>query len=128
MKIIYWLQFTAVIVVAVILFYGVYRGINNGILAAQSEVVLANARTIVKGLDYFYSDQNRYPSQEEFANTNLMLAYISGYPPVNIGAGACATGAGNYGYHSLDFKRYELNFCLPASFEKFPAGINTAKR
>ena len=128
MKIIYWLQFTAVIVVAVVLFYGIYRGANKGASAAKSEVVLANARAIAAGLDYFYADQNRYPSQEEFADTNLMLAYISGYPPISIGGGACVPNAANYGYHTLDFKGYELNFCLPSSVEQFPEGVNTAKR
>jgi hypothetical protein len=131
MKIISWLQLAAVILVAVILFYGVYRGISKGSLAAKSEVVLANARALTVGLDYFYQDQNRYPSQAEFANTNLMLAYITGYPPVTISDGACAgsrLSSGNYDYHSLDFRGYQLNFCLPASVEKFPAGLNAANR
>jgi hypothetical protein len=131
MKIIYWLQFAAVVVVAVILFYGIYRGVHNGSLNAKSEVVLANARAITAGLDNFYSDQNRYPSQEEFANTNLMLAYISGYPPFPITGGQCSPDvwrSNNFDYHSLDFKGYQLNFCLPASVEKFSAGVNTAKR
>lgn len=125
MKIMYWLQFAAVVVVAVILFFGIYRGVSSGILSGKSEIVLTNTRTIVKGLDYFYADQNRYPSQEEFGNTNLMLAYLTGYPPIDISGGVCTT---SYGYHSLDFKTYELHFCLPVSVEKFPAGLNIAKR
>lgn len=127
MKITYWLQLTAVIVVAVVLFYGVYRGVSTGTLSAKSQVVLANAKALAAGLNFFYADQNRYPSQEEFADTNLMLAYITGYPPVAINGGSCVSTT-NYGYHTLDFKGYELNFCLPASVENFPPGLNTAKR
>lgn len=131
MKITYWLQFTAVLVVAVILFFGIYKGVTKGALNAKSEVILANTKTLTQGLSYFYQDQNRYPSQEEFADKNLMLAYVSGYPAVSISGGSCTPDFGdqsNYDYHSLDFQSYELNFCLPSSVENFPAGKNTAKR
>lgn len=117
--------------VAVVLFYGLYRGYSGGNLDAKSETVISNARAVVEGLNYFYADQNRYPSQEEFADANLMLAYISGYPPASIAGGPCTgepAASGGFTYRSLDFKTYELDFCLPSKTGNFPAGLNTAKR
>ncbi len=129
MRIIYWLQFTAVGLVAVILIYSTYSGITSGITDGKSHTVLANAKTIAQGLKYFYDDQNRYPSREEFSDLNLMRSYITGYPPLAIAGGACLENAelGGFDYYSLDFKTYELRFCLPGAIDNFKPGINSVK-
>lgn len=130
MRITYWLQLTAVGLVAVILLYVTYSGIRSGNLDAKSEVVLANAKTLAEGINYFYEDQDRFPSDEEFLDFDIMSSYIEGYPPVKIWGGQCLSKERNdsYSYFSLNEKSYELSFCLPSAIEGYKAGNNTVKR
>ncbi len=131
MRITYWLQLTAVGLVAVILLYVTYSGIRSGSTDAKSEVVLANAKTLAEGINYFYEDQDRFPSDEEFSNADVMSSYIEGYPPINIFSGACIGNEqdnSTYSYFSLNEKSYELSFCLPSEIGGYKAGKNTVKR
>ncbi len=125
MKIFNWLQLAAVIVVAVVLFFTLYRGARSGVLVAKSDTVLSDTRAIVQAFSYFHDDQGRYPSQDEFTNNALMSVYLTNFPPAQITGGVCNA---TFGYHTIDYTSYELHFCLPTGTQKFPAGINMAKR
>ena len=117
-----WVQNSAVVLAAVILFISLWQGVHAGGLSARTRAVLDNAQAITKGLDYFNSDQGRYPSMQEFSDGNIMSRYFSGYPFRDIDGGNCVA---SYYYHSIiPYKSYELQFCLPQKSGNFPAGAN----
>ena len=117
-----WVQNSAVILVAVILFISLWRGVTAGRLTAKTRAVMDNTAAIVSGLDYFYKDQGRYPSMQEFTDRNIMASYFNGYPFQNIPGGSCTT---SYYYHTLTpYQTYELHFCLPQKSGQLAAGVN----
>lgn len=108
-----------VIVVAVILLWSIGSGYNNGRLYAQSRVVDKNALTLKQGLEYFFQDQDRYPTPLEFQNEQLMLKYFFPFPPVEFKSAQCPQ---SYVYKRLSLREYQLNFCLLKNVGEFKAG------
>jgi type II secretory pathway pseudopilin PulG len=88
---------------------------------AQSRRVAKDSQAIRSGLEYFYKDQNRYPSTIEFQDANLMSAYISNYPPLSFPTEECPQ---NFDYFNPSPFSYELRICLQKSVGAFHAGIN----
>jgi hypothetical protein len=86
-----------------------------------SKRVVKDAVTIQDGLEYFFKDQNRYPSTGEFKDINLMGSYISNFPPQSFVSDACPY---TFDYFNPSPFTYELKFCIPAAVGTFPAGIS----
>ncbi len=105
--------------VAVVLLLAVFWGVGSGRLQAQGGLVLQNAQSLQAGLRYFYADQNRFPTAEEFQDQNLMLSYFNAFPPAELAAGPCS---GSFSYKRPAAGSYELDFCLPASSGGLTAG------
>ena len=112
----------AVIVVAVILFFGVFLGLSSGKHKAQSQAIATNTESLQKALEFFYSDQNRYPTALEFANTAIMSQYMSSFPPANIVSKNCPE---TFTYKQQSVSSYQLRFCLPAAYGGAAAGWNS---
>jgi hypothetical protein len=107
---------------AVILFWAVSSGINSGRLEAQAQAVLQTAQNLSAGLQYFYSDQNRFPSASEFADQSIMLNYFSVFPPVDLISSACSQ---SFVYKRISPGNFQLSFCLPKPVSGYVAGWNT---
>ena len=112
------------IVVMVLFFAGVLSlGVSGGRKKAQSEFVSSQAAEIVQALDFFYQDNNRFPTADEFGNSQIMGNYLTnsfGSPYVNEAACTSAItylrpAAGNY----------KLNFCLLSAVSGFKKGWNS---
>jgi len=111
-----------VLVAAVILLFGVLRGIASGQAQAQSFVLAANAQSLAKGLIYFYSDQERFPSAVEYQdNRQIMLSYFSDFPPANLPSSECQQ---SFIYQRPTVNTFQLSFCLPQALNSFSSGWN----
>jgi hypothetical protein len=114
-------QNTILSLAGAIVVLGVLWGVVAGRRAGQGQAVLAQAETLTAGLDYFYSDNNRYPSATEFQDRNLMLHYFSAYPLPVIKSRGCPQA---FAYSSPNTKTYELRMCLPRAAKGFQRGWN----
>ncbi len=94
--------------------------------AGQSRQAIKDGRAIAQALEYFYKDQNRYPSTDEFTDLNLMRQYLSGFPPQQYVSPNCpARSSGStYGYINNFRNDYELRICLPKAVQGYKAGWN----
>jgi len=110
-----------VLVATVLLLWVIFSGLTSGKTKAQGETILRNAGAVAEGLDFFYNDQNRFPSNSEFADTGIMLTYFTKFPPVKLSSKNCPE---IYAYKNLSAKSYELDFCLPKEIENFSGGWN----
>ncbi len=106
-----------VILLALLLWWGW----NNGTQAAESKTIIKNAEVMTQGFDYFYKDQNRYPTTGEFTEDNLMRTYIANYPPQNFTSETCKA---TYDYFSASPQTYELRMCLPKAVNGYQEGWN----
>lgn len=105
--------------VAVVLFLAIILGINNGIKQAQSEVVLKTQSELLSGLQFFYNDQNRYPTVLEYEDKSVMLNYFTNFPPIDFISKTCAS---SFVYKRDDSQNFVLNFCLPDDSGSYTKG------
>jgi len=116
-----WL-FLTVLLAAVILFFSLFFGIKSGKLLAQSAIISGNAVSLNKGLQFFYKDQNRFPTAVEFSNNNIMLDYFSIFPAADFASESCPN---SFAYKRNSLQEFQLNFCLPKAFQNYSAGWNS---
>lgn len=123
MKIVKYIVFVILAIIAVLALWWAFI---NGQQAGQSRQVLKNGKAIQQALEYFYQDQNRYPSTDEFLDQNLMRQYLSSYPPQEFVSKTCPQGNGSVNYSYVNHFRndYELRLCLPKAVQGFQAGWN----
>jgi outer membrane receptor protein involved in Fe transport len=67
------------------------------------------ALQIQTALEYFFNDNDYYPSSFEFKNVNVMGSYFKKFPIVFIASNNCRE---NILYNRVKLAQYELNFCL----------------
>lgn len=110
-------------VTAVILLWCVLAGWSSGKKTAQSEAVLANAAALKQSLDYFYLDQDRFPSALEFTDQDrkIMLSYLSYFPIAEFPAKNCPQ---SYVYKNTGTKSFQLKYCLPKAINGYQSGWN----
>ncbi len=116
----FW-QTVTVLAVAVVLFMAFTISVSRGKAKAQSQAALEAAVELQKSLDFFYSDQNRFPTAEEFLDQNIMGRYIKNFPPKEFVSKTCPE---SFTYKRPEIRSYQLYFCLPAGFEGYSKGWN----
>lgn len=112
----------SVVFVALVLFVVVtISAFGAGKKAAISNVILQNANQMALGFNYFKQDQDRFPSEFEYSNHDLMSIYFNVFPPANIPTANCPN---NFTYKADNSKTYNLNFCLPRAVGSYIVGWN----
>lgn len=109
------------LIAAVVLLLAIVWGINNGKKIAQAKIIIQTSKNAVSALQYFYQDQNRYPTAVEFADQNLMLNYMSNFPLPDYPSSNCSQ---SFVYKRADAATYQLSFCLPTAEGGYQAGWN----
>lgn len=114
--------FLGSLIAAVILLLAVFSGISNGHKISQAEMLVQTSKNASLSLQYFYQDQNRYPTALEFDDQSLMLNYMSNFPLPDYPSSGCGE---SFIYKRPDANAFQLSFCLPVSSEGYAAGWNT---
>lgn len=124
MKILAILKYIGIALLVAAAAFSIWRAVVNGSRAAQSRQVVKDTTAILQGLEYFYQDQNRYPSIDEFSDQTVMRQYVSGYPPQEFTSPICSS---SYDYVNTFRSDYELRFCLPKGVKGYQTGWNSIK-
>ncbi|HYV33385.1 MAG TPA: hypothetical protein VE973_00860 [Candidatus Limnocylindria bacterium] len=111
----------AVIAVAAVFLFSVLLGVSQGRAQASAKSVYQTAQVLAKGLDNFFSDQDRFPDSQEFSSSNILLTYFSGLPDNQPASSVCSE---NFIYKRPQPKSYELDFCLAADVSPYYKGWN----
>jgi hypothetical protein len=112
----------AVILLAAIFGFSLFKGLAAGKNNSHSEYIFSVQQEILKGLDYFYEDQNRFPSQEEFLNSEIMLRYFSVMPGSISNSSICPQ---NFIYKKINSSSYQLDYCLDSDINTLSKGWRT---
>lgn len=110
-----------VLLLAVILLWEIVAGMQSGKNLAQARVIVSNAGQISQGLEYFFSDQDKFPKPIQFHDRNLMINYFSAFPPQEFLSKVCSK---TFQYQQLAEKAFELDFCLPIALQNNHSGWN----
>jgi hypothetical protein len=113
--------FLSSLLAAVILLLAIFWGAAAGKETAQSITLTKIAQNLIFGLQYFYSDQNRFPTALEFSDQNIMLNYFSGFPAVDFPSKLCPQ---SFVYKRVAADNAQLSFCLPRAAGDYGAGFN----
>lgn len=116
-----YFQVLTVTVLAVILFVTVLSGWNAGKSQAEADIIAYNAQQFQKAMNYFYNDQDRYPTADEFADTNVLGQYVHPLPLPSFASSVCAQ---TFNYKHPESSQYQLQFCLPRGSGNFGKGWN----
>ena len=108
--------------VTVFFILSLFSGISSGKNQAAAETILINTQALQNGLQLFYKDQDRYPTELEFTSQQIMGNYFSSFPPQIIAMGSCTE---NFLYKRASFQNYQLNFCLPTGVSPYSSGWNS---
>ena len=115
----YYLIAAILVAVFVILVLG---GATAGRKKAQSAMVLSQAQGLIKALDFFYGDNDRFPTADEFANEQIMFNYLSRYPATaDVQTSVCPQ---SFVYLRSSPQSFQLNFCLPRVTGAYQKGWN----
>lgn len=120
------LQSKILVAAFVLLLVSVLWGAYSGYRVGQSKATLTQASNLNEALRFYYQDQDRYPSAEQFYNKNVLTAfnYISNLPkPENI-SGNCSSKTDFY-YSQSSTQNFALSFCLTRSTGGFSKGTHT---
>lgn len=107
---------------AVILLWAIVSGNANGKNLAQANAVVVASQNISSALMYFYKDQGRFPSPTEFAQSEIMLNYLSSFPLPQFVSKTCSE---TFVYKRTDPNAFVLNFCLPEGVGNYQKGWNS---
>ncbi len=118
MKVIKYSSLVLLTLLAVLLLWWTF---NNGKKAGQSRQIIKDSRALSQAFEYFYQDQNRYPSSDEFTDQNLMRQYLSGFPPQEFVSETCPQ---TFVYVNNFRNDYELRICLPKGVQGYLTGWN----
>lgn len=124
MKMMLILKYAAIVIfvtLAVLLLWWAYTA---GQHAGQSRQAVKDSKAILQALEYFYQDQDRYPSTDEFKNDNLMRQYLSGFPPQQYPSELCPK---TFEYANSFRNDYELRICLNRGVLGYQTGWNKIK-
>lgn len=110
----------AVLVLVLVLFITACSyGFLAGRALARSELAVDQTRSVMQALNYFYSDQDRYPGETEFANPGVMRTYISAMPLTQVLSKECPKP---FAYETFDRKSFTFTFCVSRAFDEWSAG------
>lgn len=94
-------------------------GFLAGRSLARSELAVSQTQYIMRGLNYFFSDQDRYPGEAEFADPAVMRTYLSAVPVAQVFSKECPKP---YTYETFDRKSFTFTFCVSRGFDVWIPG------
>ncbi len=107
--------------VAAVFLLAIILGISRGQTEAQAQIVVQTAQNTGRALQFFYQDQNRYPTVSEFGDQNTMLNYLSSFPLPDFVSKNCSQ---SFVYKQIGDQSFQLDFCLPTPASTYQAGWN----
>lgn len=118
------MQSLTLVAVIILFVLSILWGIFSGITLGKDQANYQNVENLNQALHYFNSDQDRYPTADEFYTQKLLTPfYMSAMPsPPNIN-GACKNYSQYYYSQSLP-SDFSLQFCLNSGTHGLSSGVH----
>lgn len=88
---------------------------------ARADLAIEQAQGLVEGLAYFYADQDRFPSLQEFAEPTSFGVYAQGVPVRTVASKACPDVLA---YESLTLRTFSVTYCIPRGTDGLFQGVH----
>lgn len=117
-----YIRATVILIIVFLVFLTSLFGFRAGRDLAKSTATLNTVHATLKGFDYFFDDQDRYPSSVEFEDPNTLGVYLSTIPVPEFPSKQCPITTA---YDTFDERSFTLSYCLPRAIANEVAGIHT---
>ncbi len=112
----------AFVIFAAVAVWAILSGFSSG----KSTATYRNVQKIQTALQYYYQDQDAYPTADQFYNQNaLTVSYLSAMPQPLDSSGVCKAYPQFY-YTPQGSSNYQLQFCLVKPVSGLSAGLHQA--
>ena len=113
---------TAVLcLVLFLVFLTSFYGFRAGRDLAKSHLVVQQVAASMRALDYFYADQDRYPSSSEFGDQGRLGVYATLVPFPQVTSKDCP---GTLAYDTFDERSFVLSYCVTREFDGQAKGVH----
>jgi hypothetical protein len=96
-------------------------GFRAGRDLAKSYLVVKQVAASMKALDYFYQDQDRYPSSAEFDDKSALGVYATLVPFPQVTSKDCP---GTLAYDTFDERNFTLSYCITRELAGQAKGVH----
>ncbi|TSC66429.1 MAG: hypothetical protein G01um101477_86 [Candidatus Doudnabacteria bacterium Gr01-1014_77] len=116
-----------IVLVAVVLLFALILiwGIFSGLALGKAKSTYRQVDNINTALQYYYKDQDRYPTADQFNNQKILVPYyMQSMPtPESAGSGACSN-IKDFVYSQKTPKTFSLQFCMNAKANGLSGGVH----
>ena len=98
--------------ICILFISAIYFGVSAGRKIAYSGYVIQSNAELIKALNFFKLDQDRYPTDVEFSQPQTLGIYLTQYPLYEKAVGVCSNF---FRYKQIDRSKFKLEYCLPES-------------
>ncbi len=116
-----------IVLVAVVLLFILILiwGIFSGLALGKAKSTYRQVENINTALKYYFKDQDRYPTADQFNNQKILVPYyIQAMPtPESAGSGACSN-VKDFIYSQKNPKTFTFQFCMNAGANGLSKGVH----
>lgn len=110
------------VILATISFFGFRAGRD----LARADLAVKQTAATMKALDYFFSDQDRYPTATEFGDPQTFGIYLSQVPIPLVASKQCPRPLA---YSTFNQRTFVMRYCLPREFQgQLPGAYDVSER
>ena len=111
----------AFILFVLALIFGMFSGVKSG----KDQATYRNVETINNALHYYFTDQDSYPTAEQFNNQEILVPlYMPAIPVPDNVSGVCKDYQ-KFDYSQQNNQSFNLKFCLTKGLAGLSAGVHT---
>ncbi|GAC1413084.1 MAG: hypothetical protein NVSMB66_4040 [Candidatus Doudnabacteria bacterium] len=96
----------------ILLVLSLLLGIYSGVASGKDQATYKNVSAVYEALNYYNTDQGRYPSEVQFNEQKILIpSYLSAMPVPENAEGVCSS-AKDFKYSQQSPDSFRLDFCL----------------
>jgi hypothetical protein len=117
-------QLISLIVAFIICALALVLGMRSGLAKERSKATYRSSRVLLQALKYYHSDQEAYPTADQFFNRALLVPFYLPRMPVHSSQQGVCKGFTNFQYSQPGPQSFSLKYCLESSIEGEGPGVH----
>ncbi len=119
------LQLVILVAVVILFVLVLLWGIFSGLALGKAQSTYRQVDNINTALGYYFKDQDRYPTADQFSNQKILVPYYMQAMPIpeSAGSGVCSNYK-DFLYSQKSPKTFTLQFCLNAKAYGVSKGVH----
>jgi type II secretory pathway pseudopilin PulG len=100
-------------------------GIFSGVSSGKDQATYKNLATISNALQFYYSDQDRYPSETQFNDQKILVPFYTSAVSKPVNAEGVCKNFDNFIYTQQAPSNFQIDFCLEQGVNGLSRGFHS---